>query len=111
MNWSKEYGDTLKQSGFVQGKNNPCFFQNKDIEVSVMVHGDDFIAVGSEKSLKTTRTILENKYKIKVEVLGDKKDQTTELRILNKVVWLTGEGVSLRPTPGTSSLKFVTLDY
>jgi hypothetical protein len=49
-----------------------------------MVHGDDFIAVGSEKNLKTTRAILKNKYKIKVEVLGDKKDQTTELRILNK---------------------------
>ena len=24
LNWSKEYGDTLKQSGVIQGKNNPC---------------------------------------------------------------------------------------
>ena len=55
LNWSEEYGDTLKQSGFVQGKNNPCLFQNKDIEVSIMVHGDDFIALGAEKNPKTTR--------------------------------------------------------
>ena len=83
LNRSKEYGDTLKKSGFIQGKNNPCLFQNKTIDVSIMVHGDDFIAFGSEKNLKTTRAILEDKYKIKVEVLGDKKEQTKELRILN----------------------------
>ena len=99
LNWSKEYGDTLKKSGFIQGKNNPCLFQNKEIDVSIMVHGDDFIAVGSEKNLKTTRAILEDKYKIKVEVLGDKKDQTMELRILNKVVRLTHEGVELEADP------------
>ena len=99
LNWSKEHGDTLKQSGFIRGRNNPCLFQNKELNVSIMVHGDDFIAVGSEKKLKTTRAILENKCKIKVEVLGDKRDQTKELRIFNKVVRLTNEGVELEADP------------
>ena len=74
-------------------------FQNKEIDVSIMVLGDDFIAVGSEKNLKTTGAILENNYKIKVEVLGMKKDQTKELRIFNKVVRLTREGVELDADP------------
>ena len=99
LNWSNEYGDTLKHSGFIQGMNNPCLLMNHELDVSIMVHGDDFIAVGPEKNLKTTRMILENKYKIKVEVLGDKVGQTTELRILKKVVRLTNEGVELEADP------------
>ena len=79
--------------------NNPCLFMNHKLDVSIMVHGDDFIAVGPEQNLKATRTILENKYKIKVEVLGDKNGQTSELRILNKVVRLTKEGVELEADP------------
>ena len=46
LNWSKEYGDTLKQSGFVQGMNNPCLFMNHKLNVSIMVHGDDFLITG-----------------------------------------------------------------
>ena len=61
---SKEYGDTLKLSGLIQGRNNPCLLLNKEFEVFIMVHGDDFIAVGSGKDLKATRAILENKCKI-----------------------------------------------
>ena len=99
LNWSKEYADTLKSAGFVQGRSNPCLFRNHKLDVSIMVHGDDFIAVGTEANLKETRAALENKYKIKVEVLGDKKDQTGELRILNKVVRLTDVGVELEADP------------
>ena len=99
LNWSKEYADTLKAAGFVQGQSNPCLFKHRDLEVAIMVHGDDFIAVGSEKDLKATRVVLENKYKIKVEVLGDKAGQTRELRILNKVVRLAKSGIELEADP------------
>ena len=99
LNWSKEYAGTLLKAGFVQGKSNPCLFRHEELDVSIMAHGDDFIAVGSEKNLKTTRAVLEDKYKIKVEVLGNKKEQTEELRILNKVVRLTETGVELEADP------------
>ena len=39
-----------------------------------MVHGDDFVAVGSDKSLAETRKTLESKYKLKVETLGGRDD-------------------------------------
>ena len=103
LNWTKEYGDTLKKSGFIQGKNNPCLLQSKEIDVSVRVHGDYFIAVDYDKNLNTTRAISEEKYNIKVEVLGEKKDQMKELRILNKVVRLTHEGVELKLISDMSS--------
>ena len=41
-----------------------------------MVHGDDFIAVGLEQHLAETRQILEDKYKLKVEVLGGGKSDS-----------------------------------
>ena len=99
LNWSKEYAETLKAAGFIQGKNNPCLFRHQQQQVSIMVHGDDFIAVGPAENLKTTRAALEGKYKIKVEVLGDKKEESQELRILNKVVRLTEAGIELEADP------------
>ena len=36
-----------------------------------MVHGDDFVAVGSAESLVDTRATLETKYRLKVESTGD----------------------------------------
>ena len=99
LNWAKEYGDTLLAAGFVQGLNNPCLFQNSTLGVSIMVHGDDFVAVGPEQHLKTTRKALEDKYKLKVEVLGLGEGQTNEIRILNKVVRMTKEGVELEADP------------
>ena len=99
LNWSKEYDETLKAAGFKQGASNPCLFHNKEINVSVMVHGDDFVAVGTEKNLQATRAALESKYKIKVEVVGTGKDQVSEVRILNKVIRLTEQGVELEADP------------
>ena len=99
LNWSKEYAGTLAKAGFTQGRSNPCLFRNEDMDVSIMVHGDDFVAVGSEENLKTTRAVLEEKYKIKVEVLGDGEGQSRELRILNKVVRITEEGIELEADP------------
>ena len=91
LNWSKEYAGTLAEAGFTQGRSNPCLFRNKDLDVSIMVHGDDFVAIGNEENLKTTRDVLENKYKIKIEVLGNKKDQASEVRILDNVVGITND--------------------
>ena len=66
LNWANEYGETLREAGFKQGSSNTCLFHNHKLGVSVMVHGDDFVAIGTEEDLKTTRAVLENKYKIKV---------------------------------------------
>ena len=52
LNWSMEYTETLRAAGYVQGRGNPCLFFNKKLDVSVMVHGDDFIGVGPNEHLK-----------------------------------------------------------
>ena len=99
LNWAKEYGDTLREAGFTQGLSNPCLFENRKLGVSIMVHGDDFVAVGPEQHLRTTRKALEDKYKIKVDVLGLGAGQSEEVRILNKVIRMTKHGIELEADP------------
>ena len=86
LNWSSEYTSTLLKDGFVQGRANPCLFRHPVTDVAVMVHGDDFVAVGTAQHLVTTRKVLEDKYRLKVELLGDGPGCVEEIRILNKVV-------------------------
>ena len=70
MNWATEYGEKLKQAGFLQGRSSACLFYHKANDVAVMVHGDDFVAVGEPKYLAETEAALSKKYKIKTEMLG-----------------------------------------
>ena len=104
LNWATEYGETLIAGGFKQGKSNPCLFWNESTDVAIMVHGDDFVAVGCEESLKATRKTLNDKYKIKVETLGGEPGDAKEIRVLNKVLRYTGEGVELEADPRHSEL-------
>ena len=71
LNWAAEYTSTLIADGYVQGRANPCFFWHPKTDVAIMVHGDDFVAVGSAESLVDTRATLETKYRLKVESLGE----------------------------------------
>ena len=52
LNWSTEYTSTLKDDGYVQGKASSCLFRHPKTGVVIMVHGDDFVAVGTRGSLE-----------------------------------------------------------
>ena len=60
VNWSAEYTATLLTNGFVQGQHSPCLFRHPTTGVSIMVHGDDFIAVGNTQGLLAARKTLTN---------------------------------------------------
>jgi hypothetical protein len=109
LNWSQEYTRTLVESGFVQGSSNPCLFQHPITKVAVMVHGDDFVAVAREEDLKDTIKFLEDKYKLKVQNLGEGKDFVDEVRILNKILRCTESGVELEADPRHAELVITEL--
>ena len=104
LNWALEYGETLKAAGYEQGRANPCLFHHSGLGVSIMVHGDDFVAVGPNQNLSDTRRVLEDKYKLKVETLGVGKGQSPEMRRLNKVVRWTDGGLELEADPRHAEL-------
>ena len=68
--WHEEYAGTLRQAGYVRGTANPCVFYNKQDDISVMVHGDDFLAAGDGKAVEKLKRVRSNAYKVKVEMLG-----------------------------------------
>ena len=52
QNWSEEYSVCLTKAGYIRGIANPCLFRHATRDVSLTVHGDDFVGVGSEKYLQ-----------------------------------------------------------
>ena len=104
LNWALEYADTLRTAGYLQVEANPCLCYKKEIGVSIMVHGDDFVAVGPDQHLAEARKTLEDKYKLKVEKLGCEEGEVQELRILNKVVRATKSGIELEADPRHAEL-------
>ena len=108
-NWAEEYAETLRQAGFKRGITNPCLFWNPVNKVSVMVHGDDFVAVGEDAYVDETTKSLRDKYKIKVEKLGNGDGEVDEVKILNKVVRLTDRGLELEADPRHAEIVVRTL--
>ena len=104
LNWSTEYTKTLTESGYVQGRASPCLFYNVKLDVAIMVHGDDFVAIGDDKGLGDARKVLEHCYKLKVEILGEGKGCVKEVRILNKIVRHTSEGIEMEADPRHAEL-------
>ena len=51
QNWEHEYCDFMHSIGFRRGSASPCVFMNKEMNVRVVAHGDDFTVLGSELSL------------------------------------------------------------
>ena len=97
--WSAEYTATLERAGYVRGIANPCLFFNHNNEVSVMVHGDDFLAVGDKTATESLRMVLTDTYKVKAEVLGGGDGELSEIRVLNRIVRRTNNGITIEADP------------
>ena len=74
--WEQCYVDCLIDLGFQQGIASPCCFKHEKWGVSVVVHGDDFTALGTDESLDLYEAGLQKAFECKIRGrLGtDKKD-------------------------------------
>ena len=68
-------------------------------DTAVMVHGDDFVAVGTSAGLKKTSEALENMYRLKVQILRSRKDCDQEIRVLNKIIRYTASVIEMEADP------------
>ena len=103
-NWEAEYASTLEQLGFTRGKSSPCVFRNDSLGVVMMVHGDEFFAVGERSSLDRVeaglRAELGGRYESKVQRLGWTKGRSREARILARTSILDDDGLTIEADPG-----------
>ena len=98
--WERCYTEVLVKAGFVRGRNSPVCFYHKARDISVVVHGDDFTALGEDAALDWFEELLASVFEIKIRgrLGGDDKDDK-EITILNRVVRWTKEGFRYEADP------------
>ena len=84
--WEGEYTRTLLASSFPQGAASPCHFFHETGNVRVLVHGNDFVVVGSRAGQGKFRDMIRKVYECTVYEIGPDEDQAEELRILGRVI-------------------------
>ena len=72
---------------------------HKEKELSLTVHGDDFTSTGTEKALAWLDCEFKKVFEGKSEVLGPDIQQQKEIRVLNRILSWTPEGVVYEADP------------
>ena len=67
MLWEQVYTEALKGAGFVQRAASPCCFFHPTWEVAVVVHGDDFTALGTSEGLDRYEAAMTNAFDCKLK--------------------------------------------
>ena len=94
QNWEMEYSGFMKEIGFRQGKSTPCVFRHEARNLRVVVHGDDFTVLGHTSDLDWFRAQIKGKYEVKFRGrLGPEENDDKSIRILNRIVEWTREGI------------------
>ena len=89
------YTQVLEPMGFVTGSSTPCVFNHVAKDISIVVHGDDFTALGTEDMLDWYEIKLKAKFEIQVRgKLGEYCTVPQEIRILNRVVTCSSMGIT-----------------
>ena len=91
-NWQEEIAKNMKSWQFSRGLYNSWTYRHRDRDLQVLVHGDDFVAVGSLDGVTWFKDMLEGRFKIKCHVLGSKPGLEKEGRILNRIIRVTDDG-------------------
>ena len=109
--WEDVYRGALEAMGFTSGVASPCCFVHEERGLSVVVHGDDFTALGDDQQLDWYETQLAQHFEIKIRGrLGEGCPGDNELRILNRVVKITPNGLTYEADPRHTDLLAQSLN-
>ena len=98
--WESCYATALINLGFQQGGASPCCFYHAEWGVSVVVHGDDFTALGTPDGLDKYEQGMLKTFECKIKGrLGTGPDDCKEMRVLNRIVRVTDEGLLYEADP------------
>ena len=98
--WEECYRAALLSMGFVAGKGSPCCFYHKARDVSVVVHGDEFTALGTDADLDFYEKALATHFELKIRGrIGEGCPGSNEIKILNRCLKLTASGLIYEADP------------
>ena len=85
--WEKFYSQKLLDVGFKRGAGCPVLFHQRERDVAMAVHGDDFIVEGARPDLDWVADYLQDCFEIKVRaVLGGGAGDDRETTVLGRTV-------------------------
>ena len=93
MIWKEAYRSAVEGMGFVAGRASPCCFLHVSRNISLVVHGDDLNALGLKADLDWYEAQLAKCFKPKIQGILGEICQLKEMRILNRIITLTEEGL------------------
>ena len=85
-NFQAEVRKFMLGERFVQSQYSPSLYWHQQRRIRVLVHGDDFVSVGSAASARWFRGALERRFEIKSTVVGTGPNEVREARILGRVI-------------------------
>ena len=85
--WQQHYTQLLIKAGYLRGKSNGSVFYHPTLGVRVLVHGDDFMALGDAEALKEVDALLRSAYELKwLGTVGDEEGDHKEVHFLNRLI-------------------------
>jgi hypothetical protein len=94
-NWEQEYCEFLKSVGFARGASVPCSFHNAKRDMCLVVHGDDFTILGYDSDLDWLKVEMKKKFEIKTTRIGPARGDDKSLKLLNRIVEWTPQGIAI----------------
>ena len=85
-NWQAKVTKHLQSIGFVKGVSNPGIFRNEGRGVALLVHGDDYVSVGSLPAMEWLEKEIAKQFDIKTTKIGPQEGLDKEVRVLNRIV-------------------------
>ena len=108
--WEDTYTVCLENMGFKTGVANPWIFHHAEKDLMVVVHGDDFTTLGLDADIDWFEHTLQESFEIKIRGrLGEGCSGPQEIRILNRVVSITPEGLTYEADPRHCDLLMSSL--
>ena len=94
QNWAEAYMGFMVKSGFTRGRASPCVFWHKERNIRAVVHGDDFNVLGMYWELDWFWKTIQERFECKKRGrLGPEEGDEKSIRILNRIVTWTEEGI------------------
>ena len=109
--WENCYATCLTGIGFTQGIASPCCFVHPEWKVSVVVHGDDFTALGSPDALNKFEEGMQKSFECKLKGrLGLGPSDCKEMRVLNRIVRVNDQGLLYEADPRHAEMLIKAFD-
>ena len=108
--WQQTLTEHLIEIGFKRGRGHIRVFHHPERNIRTLVHGDDYCSAGARGDFDWLQAKLEKAYELKTQRISNRKDCTTEGKVLNRIVRWIKEGYELEGDPRHAELVVEQLE-